>query len=232
VSTKKLALLALIAACPILFFSLDLGQHLSFESLKANREALIAFHASHRLATVLTFMALYILQTALSLPGATVFSLAAGLLFGAALGTVYAVIAATIGAVLAFGLSRYLVRDLVQQRFGTRLAKVNEALEKEGLSYLLFLRLVPLFPFFLVNLAAAMTRLPLRTFALGTLIGILPGGFIYVNAGASIATINSLGDIASPKVVGSFALLGVFALLPGLFQALKTRTTTEEGSKV
>lgn len=124
------------------------------------------------------------------------------------------------------------MRDLVQQRFGTRLAKINEALEKEGLSYLLFLRLVPLFPFFLVNLAAAMTRLPLRTFALGTLIGILPGGFIYVNAGASIATINGLGDIASPKVVDSFVLLGVFALLPGLYQAPKTRTTKEEGSKI
>ena len=231
-STKKLALLAPIAACLILFFYLDLGRYLSFEALKTNREALIAFQASHRLATVLAFMALYILQTALSLPGAAVLSLAAGLLFGAALGTVYAVVAATLGAVLAFGLARYLLRDLVQQRFGSRLAKVNGALEKEGLSYLLFLRLVPLFPFFLVNLAAAMTKLPLRTFTLGTLIGILPGGFIYVNAGASIATINSLGDVASPRVIGSFVLLGVFALMPGLYQALKIRTTKEEGSKI
>lgn len=229
-TTKKLALLAPIAAGLLLFFYLDLGRYLSFEALKANREALVAFHASYRLATVLAFMALYILQTALSLPGATVLSLSAGLLFGAALGTVYAVIAATLGAVLAFGLARYLLRDLVQERFEMRLAKVNEALEKEGLSYLLFLRLVPIFPFFLVNLAAAMTRLPLRTFALGTMFGILPGGFIYVNAGASIATINSIGDVASPRVIGSFVLLGMFALVPALYQGFKKRTM--KGSRV
>ena len=172
------------------------------------------------------FMAVYIVQTALSLPGAAILSLAAGAIFGAVMGTVYANIAATIGATLAFLVTRYLLRDLVLARFGPKLEGLNRELEERGLNYLLFLRLVPVFPFFLINLAAGLTRLPLRTFVIGTMIGIIPGGFVYCNAGASLATITSLRGIASPRVLGSFALLGLFALIPALYARLKARKGT------
>lgn len=222
-SRKKIILAALGMLAVALFFLLDLGRFLSLEALKANRQVLVDFHASHRLLAVAAFMAVYIVQTALSLPGATILSLAAGALFGSILGTVYAVTSATIGATLAFLVTRYLLRDAVLARFGGKLEGINRELETRGLNYLLFLRLVPLFPFFLINLAAGLTRLPLTTFVFGTLIGIIPGGFVYVNAGASLATIDSLAGIASPRVLGAFALLGLFALIPVVHGKWRTR---------
>lgn len=216
-SAKKLLMALAFSAAIALFFWFDLGRFLTLEALKSNRQALLDFYATHTLATVTGFMALYIIQTALSLPGATILSLAAGAIFGSVMGTVYANIAATIGATLAFLVTRYLLRDAVLNRFGTRLEGMNRELESRGFTYLLFLRLVPLFPFFLINLAAGLTRLPLRSFFLATMIGIIPGGFVYVNAGASLATITSLSDLASPRVLGSFALLGLFALLPVMY---------------
>lgn len=220
---KRVVVFLLVAAIISLFFYLDLRSYLTLEALKAHREALNTFNSEHRLFTVFIFMALYIVQTALALPGAIIFSLSAGILFGTIMGTIYAVTAATSGAVLAFLATRYLFHQTVQKKFGPQLDKLNASLEKDGLHYLLFLRLVPVFPFFLINLAAALTRLPLRTFVLGTLIGIIPGGFVFVNAGASLATINHVGDIASPRVLGAFAFLGIFALVPVFYQKLKNR---------
>lgn len=209
---------AIVMICAMaLFFSYDLHRFLTLEALKANRQALLDYYAAHKLIMVAGFMALYIVQTALSLPGAAILSLAAGAIFGSLWGTLYANIAATIGATLAFLVVRYLLRDAVIRRFGARLEGMNRELEERGLNYLLFLRLVPVFPFFLINLAAGLTRMPLRTFFLGTLFGIIPGGFVFVNAGASLATITSLSGIASPRVLGSFALLGLFALMPALY---------------
>src|SRR6185369_455999 len=206
-NSKKVILLIFAGLAVGLFFWFDLGRFLTLESLKGNRQVLLGFYATHRLAMVAGFMAIYILQTALSLPGAAILSLAAGAIFGPLRGTIYAVIAASIGATLAFLVTRYLLRDLVLARFGSRLEGMNRELDQLGFNYLLFLRLVPVFPFFLINLAAGLTRLPLRTFMLGTLLGIIPGGFVYVNAGASLATITSLSGIASPRVLGSLALL-------------------------
>jgi uncharacterized membrane protein YdjX (TVP38/TMEM64 family) len=222
-NSKKVALLFIALLAVALFFWLDLGRYLTLESLKANRQALLDFYATHTLATVAAFMAVYIIQTALSLPGAAILSLAAGAIFGSLMGTLYAVISASIGATLAFLVTRYLLRDLVLGRFGSRLQGINRELEQRGLNYLLFLRLVPIFPFFLINLAAGLTRLPLRTFMLGTLLGIIPGGFVFVNAGASLATITSLSGIATPRVLGSFALLGLFALIPVFYNKLTRR---------
>jgi uncharacterized membrane protein YdjX (TVP38/TMEM64 family) len=222
-NSKKVALLFIALLAVALFFWLDLGRYLTLESLKANRQALLDFYATHTLATVAAFMAVYIIQTALSLPGAAILSLAAGAIFGSLMGTLYAVISASIGATLAFLVTRYLLRDLVLGRFGSRLEGINRELEQRGLNYLLFLRLVPIFPFFLINLAAGLTRLPLRTFMLGTLLGIIPGGFVFVNAGASLATITSLSGIATPRVLGSFALLGLFALIPVFYNKLTRR---------
>ena len=226
---SKIALLALGALAVILFFALDLGRFLTLEALKANRQVLLEYYAAHRLFTVAGFMALYIVQTALSLPGAAILSLAAGAVFGSIMGTVYANIAATIGATLAFLVTRYLLRDAVLAKFGDKLEGLNRELEIRGFNYLLFLRLVPVFPFFLINLAAGLTRLPLRTFFLGTMIGIIPCGFVYVNAGASLATIDSLADVASPRVLGSIALLGLFALVPVLHGKWKNRGKAGKG---
>ncbi|WP_298439313.1 TVP38/TMEM64 family protein [Geobacter sp.] len=223
-SVRKLLIVVVLAALVALFFASGLGRHLTVASLKEHREALVAFAAEHRLGAVALFLAVYVLQTALSLPGAAVLSLAAGAVFGTLAGTIYAVIGATAGATLAFLVTRYLFHDAVQRRVGPRLAAINRELESAGLHYLLFLRLVPIFPFFLINLGAGLTRLPLRTFFIGTLVGIIPGGFVYVNAGASLASIDTPADVTSPRVLGSFGLLGLFSLIPLLYRKLKRST--------
>lgn len=227
VNGKKLAIALTIIAALVLFFVLDLGRFFTLEALKENRQTLLDYYRDHRVAMVAGFMGIYIIQTALSLPGATILSLAAGAIFGAVLGTLYAVIGATVGATLALLVTRYLLRDAVLARFGPKLERINRELEERGFNYLLFLRLVPVFPFFLINLAAGLTRLPLRTFVIGTLVGIIPGGFVYCNAGASLATITSMGDVASPRVLGSFALLGLFALVPVLYGKMKKAGTRD-----
>lgn len=226
---KRLVIIAVIAAAIILFFALGLHRYLTLQSLKENRDSLLTYRDNHEAAAVALFMALYIVQTAFALPGAAILSLAAGAVFGVAAGTVYAVAAASIGAGLAFFLTRYLFRDALQQRLGARVEKLNRELEREGLSYLLFLRLVPLFPFFLVNVAAGLTRMPFRTFFIGTAVGIIPGGFIFVNAGASLATVNALDGVATPRVIASLVVLGVFALVPLLYR--KFRSPSARGGK-
>ncbi len=226
-SKNKLILIAAALVVIGLFFYLDLGRFLTLESLKVNRQLLLEYYSRHQLLTVTAFMLIYIIQTCLALPGAVILSLSAGAIFGPVLGTLYAVTAASIGATLSFLVTRYLLRDAVLAKFGGKLEGINQELEKRGINYLLFMRLVPVFPFFLINLASALTRLPLRSFVLGTFLGIIPGGFVFVNAGASLASINSLSDIASAKVLASFALLGLFALIPALysrFNAVKKQT--------
>lgn len=226
-NAKKSIILAFGFLAVGLFFWFDLQRFLTLEALKSNRQTLQEYYASHKLIMVAGFMAIYIVQTALSLPGAALLSLAAGAIFGTLLGTFCAIISATVGAILAFLVTRYLLRDVVLNNFGSKLEGMNRELEERGFNYLLFLRLVPLFPFFLINLAAGVTRLPLRTFFFATMLGIIPGGFVYVNAGASLATIDSLSGIASPRVLGSFALLGLFALVPALYNRLKSKKGVE-----
>ena len=220
---KKISIAAGIVIMGGLFFYFDLGKYLTLASLKENRAALVSFYANHQVVMISAFIAAYIVQTALSLPGAAILSLAAGAVFGAVMGTVYVNIGATIGATLAFLVARYLFHDVIQNKFGTRLEKINTELATKGFNYLLFLRLVPVFPFFLINLGAGLTKLPLRTFFFGTMIGIIPGSFVYCNAGASLASITSMSEVASPRVLGSFALLGLFALVPVLYQKFKRR---------
>ncbi len=228
-NSKKLFILLIGAVAVALFFWFDLGRYLTLEALKANREALLGVYTTHRVATVVGFIAVYVVQTALSLPGATILSLSAGAIFGTVMGTTCAVVGATIGAVLAFLVTRYLFHDAVERRFGENLTRINRELDQAGLNYLLFLRLVPIFPFFLINLAAGLTKMPLRTFFLGTLFGIIPGGFVYVNAGASLAAITSTREIASPRVLGSFALLGLFALVPVVYRKIRKPGTRDSG---
>jgi uncharacterized membrane protein YdjX (TVP38/TMEM64 family) len=215
---KRVFVLLLVLTAVGAFFFFDLGRYFNLESLKANQAKLTELYAEHTLLFVGSFVLVYIVQTALSLPGAAVLTLAGGAVFGSIMGTVYVNIGASTGATLAFLVARFLLRDWIVARFGSRTAKLDQGLRESGLSYLLFLRLVPVFPFWLINLASGITGLPLKTYVLGTVIGILPGSFVFANAGASLATIDSMSSIASPRVIGSFVLLGLFALVPTLYQ--------------
>ena len=226
---KKIIILTVVLVAIGAFFYFDLGKFLTLESLKANRDSLMAFYSNHMLVFVGGYIMIYILQTALSLPGAAILTLAGGAIFGVVMGTIYVNIGATTGSVLAFLLSRTLLRDWVVRKFGNRMEAIDNGLQESGLSYLLFLRLVPLFPFFLINLACGITGMSIKTYILGTMIGILPGSLVYANAGASLATINNLSQVASPRVLISFSILGLFALVPTLYKKVKGRNKESEG---
>ena len=214
----KFIVLGLFALAVGAFFYFDLKQYLSLETLKANRDKLLFYTEAHYTTAVVAFILLYCVQTAFSLPGAAIFTLAGGFLFGSFVGTLYVNIAATAGATLAFLAARYLLRDWVELKFGGRLGPIQEGFAKNAFSYLITLRLVPLFPFFLVNLVSGLTRIRVGTYVLATALGIIPGSFVFANAGRQLGSINSLGEIASPRVLGAFALLGLLSLIPILYK--------------
>lgn len=196
----------------VLFRYFDLGQYLTLEYLKASQARFLELYLENRLLVVAAYMGIYIVVTALSLPGATVMTLAGGGLFGLVVGTVVVSFASTLGATLACAVSRFLLQDWVQKKFGDRLATINSGIEKEGAFYLFSLRLVPLFPFFMINLVMGLTRMRLFTFFWVSQIGMLAGTIAYVNAGKELAKIDSLSGIMSPGVLISFAVLGLFPI--------------------
>jgi pyruvate/2-oxoglutarate dehydrogenase complex dihydrolipoamide dehydrogenase (E3) component/uncharacterized membrane protein YdjX (TVP38/TMEM64 family) len=212
-SQGRIVLLLLIALAIAAFFAFDLGAYLTLTSLKSRQADLAAFVDSSPLAAIAAFFLLYVAVTALSLPGAAILTLAAGAIFGLWEGTLIASFASTIGASLAFLSSRYLLRDWVKARFGTRIDAIDRGIARDGAFYLLTLRLIPAFPFFLVNLAMGVTAMRLLTFALVSQAGMLLGTIVYVNAGTQLAGIESTNDIFSPALIGSFVLLGLFPLL-------------------
>ncbi len=220
---KKIVLLSVIGVVVALFFVFDLGQYLSLESLKSNRDHLRAFYDANAVAMVAAFIGVYIVTVALSLPGATILTLCAGAIFGSVAGTLVVNVGATIGATLAFLAARFLLRDWVEKKFGAKLKPFNDGFSKNAINYMLFLRLVPLFPFFLINLVSGLTQIRLSVYFFGTMFGILPGTFVYANAGSNLASINQLSDIASLEVLGAFALLGLFALIPTLYKFIKSK---------
>ena len=204
------------------------GQHyLSLETIKANRDALLAFAERNFIAALAIAFVVYAGATALSLPGGLVLSLAMGFIFGRWVGTVLVVVAATVGATLVFLAARYLFADWARKRLGGVGEKINAGFTENAFAYLLFLRLVPAFPFFLVNLAPAFTAIPLRTYVLATLIGIIPGTFVYVNLGQTLGRIESLKGLVSRETLLAFALLGLFALLPVAWKWFRSRRTGE-----
>lgn len=196
------------------FFYFDLGQYVSLEALKANRDDLLTYTNANFTAAVVLYVAIYILQTALSLPGGTIMTLAGGFLFGSVLGTIFVNIGATTGATLAFLAARYALRDWVERQFGERIEPIQAGFAQNAFSYLLTMRLIPAFPFFLVNLVSGLTRIPLGTYVIGTSVGIIPGSFVYAFAGRQLGSINSLAGIASPPVLLAFTFLGLLALVP------------------
>lgn len=197
----------------VLFFVFDLGQYLSLAYVKSRQAWLVDIYAQHTLMTIGVYMLIYIAVTALSLPGAAVMTLAGGALLGLLTGTVVISFASTIGATLAFLVSRFLLKDWVQSRFKDKLKAINQGIEKEGAFYLFTLRLVPVFPFFIINLVMGLTPISIRRFYLVSQLGMLPGTLVYVNAGTQLAQIDSLKGILSPGLLLSFALLGLFPLL-------------------
>ncbi|MDH3256894.1 MAG: TVP38/TMEM64 family protein, partial [Nitrospinota bacterium] len=206
-----------------LFYVFDLGQYLSLESLKSNRDQLHMFYEANTVVMIAAFIGVYIVTVALSLPGATILTLCAGAIFGSVTGTLVVNVGATIGATLAFLVARFLLRDWVEKKFGAKLKPFNDGFSKNAINYMLFLRLVPLFPFFLINLASGLTQIRLPVYFFGTMFGILPGTFVYANAGSNLASINQLSDIASFEVLGAFALLGLFALIPTVYKFIKSK---------
>jgi pyruvate/2-oxoglutarate dehydrogenase complex dihydrolipoamide dehydrogenase (E3) component/uncharacterized membrane protein YdjX (TVP38/TMEM64 family) len=202
-----------VVGLALLYRHYDLGRLLTLDQLKSSRDALAGAYQSRPLPTLLSYFGLYVLAAALSIPGALILTLAGGALFGLGLGLVVVSLASSLGALLAFLASRYFLRNAVQGRFLAKLAPINEGVRRDGTLYLLTLRLVPVFPFWLVNLLMGLTPIGAGRFYLVSQLGMLPATAVYVNAGTQLTTIHSVGDIVSPGLLGSFLLLGLFPLV-------------------
>ena len=214
---KKIIILVALAALAAAYFTFDLGQYLTLEGIKALAADLAAFQQDNPVAVIAGFFVAYVIVTAASFPGAAVLTLAAGALFGVVTGTILVSFASTLGATLAFLSSRYVLRDAIEARFGERLKAINAGLERDGAFYLFSLRMIPAFPFFVVNLVMGLTRIRTLTYVWVSQMGMLLGTIVYVNAGTQLARIDSLSGIASPGVLASFALLGI---VPWLAKAI------------
>ncbi|MDP2988616.1 FAD-dependent oxidoreductase [Hydrogenophaga sp.] len=224
-SFRKIFLLAVVALGIAAFFVFDLGRFLSLEYLKQSQASFEALYASQPLKVSLVYFAIYVAATALSFPGAAIITLAGGAIFGLWWGTLLVSFASSLGATLAFLVSRFVLRDSIEAKFGNRLAEINRGIEKDGAFYLFTLRLIPVVPFFVINLVMGLTKMKALTFYAVSQIGMLAGTLVYVNAGTQLAQIDSLQGILSPALLGSFVLLGVFPLIAkwivGLMQKRK-----------
>ncbi len=210
---KKLIALLVIVSAVGAFFYFDLNQTLTFSWLKENQESLQQLVRNNSPWSILIYIGVYVLATGLSLPGATILTLAGGALYGSIIGTFYVSIASTLGATLAMIISRLFLQNWVNQKFSKRIESINKGVEAEGAFYLFTLRLVPVFPFFLINLGMGLTKIRTTTFMWVSQLGMLPGTFVYVNAGSQLSSLESASGILSPKVLGSFILLGIFPLI-------------------
>ncbi len=210
---KKNLLIIVIAITLFGFWFFDLKNYLSLSYLKSQQDAFSAFYAENRFVTLLGYFILYVVMTAFSFPGAAILSLAGGLMFGLVMGTVIVSFASTIGATLAFLIARFILRDSVEKKYGSRLHKINQGIEKEGDFFLFALRLVPVVPFFLINLLMGLTKIKIWTFFWVSQIGMIPGTIAYIYAGTQLGEIESLKDILSPGLLFAFAFLGVLPLI-------------------
>jgi pyruvate/2-oxoglutarate dehydrogenase complex dihydrolipoamide dehydrogenase (E3) component/uncharacterized membrane protein YdjX (TVP38/TMEM64 family) len=228
----KLLILLVIAILVAVFFAFDLEHYLTLEYLKSEHEHLLAYYHHNQLLMIGIYFAAYVIVTALSLPGAAIMTLAGGAVFGLLVGTVVVSFASTIGATLAFLASRFILHDTVQRRFGDKLHAINEGVRREGAFYLFTLRLIPLFPFFVINLVMGLTPMRVLQYIFVSQIGMLPGTIVYVNAGDQIAGIESLKGILSPSLLLSFALLGLFPLIAKkIIDTMKARKLTKRYRK-
>jgi len=211
-SMKKVAIVILVIGLFALFKILHLDQYLTISYIKASQSKFAFLYGEHRVLVIAAYMLIYILATSLSVPGAVVLTVAGGALFGFWIGMLVVSFASTIGATLACSVSRFLLRDWVQSRFTDKISRINNEIEKDGAFYLFTLRLIPIFPFWIINLVIGVTKISLFTFYWISQIGMLPGTIVYINAGKELAKIESLSGMLSPSLIFSFVLLGLFPI--------------------
>ncbi|WP_296197053.1 TVP38/TMEM64 family protein [Sphingorhabdus sp.] len=221
---KKAILVLVLLGAIVAYFVFDLGQILSLENFKASQSEIVAAKDSNPILYIAGFFILYVAVTGLSIPGAAIMSLVAGALFGVLVGTIIVSFASTLGATLAFLSARFVLRDWVQGKFGERLRAVDEGLEKDGAFYLFTLRLIPVFPFFVINLLMGLTRIKTRTFFWVSQLGMLPATIVFVNAGTQISRIESTSGLLSPTLIASFVALAFFPWAAKAIVALVKRS--------
>ncbi len=228
---KKIIILVIFTLLGLAFFYLDLHTYLNFETIKQKQSLFQDYKNANPWLAAGGFFIIYVIVTAVSLPGAAILTLLGGALFGLMYGTLLVSFASTLGATCAFLASRFLFRDAIVAKFGDKLKVINEGVEKEGGFYLFTLRLIPAFPFFLINLVMGLTPIKTLTYFLVSQLGMLPGTIVYVNAGTQLAKLDSLKGILSPQLIFSFVLLGLFPLIAkkalGFF---RKKTSTSAGA--
>lgn len=210
---NRLLLIVSILIVVLLFFAFDIHQYLNLDYIKSQKSVLDDYRLTHPFKSALIFFLFFVLITSISLPGAGVLSLTAGTLFGLIWGTIISSFAAMIGATNALLITRYILRDIIQQKYESKLKPVNDGIEKNGKLYLFTMRMIPVFPYFIINALMGLTHIKAISFAWVTQLGMLLPTIILVNAGTQLATINSLYDVFSIKIIFSFALLGLFPIL-------------------
>lgn len=228
-SLARLWPLAALALALAAILALDLDRYLSFETLREHREALTSFVAANIVVAALVFAVVYAAVVALSVPGGAVLTITGGFMFGSILATILVVVAATLGATLVFLIARSALGDPLRARAGPFLQRMEAGFQEDAFNYLLVLRLIPLFPFWIVNLVPAFLGVPLRTYVLGTLIGIIPGSFVYATVGAGLGSVLDSGQefspasVLTPQVIIALVGLAVLALLPVAYRKWKGR---------
>ncbi len=231
---RRLAPLVVLVAGLGIVLALDLDRFLTFDALKENRDLLTSWVARNGLLAAVAFIAVYAAAIAVSVPGAAILTMTSGFLFGAVVGTLCAVTGATIGAVIVFAAARTAVGDLLKAKAGPRLKKMEAGFRENAFSYLLTLRLIPIFPFWLINLAPAFLGVPILIFFAATFIGIIPGGFVYALVGAGLGSIFDRGEsfsvssVLTPELMVAFAGLGLFSLLPVAYKKFKSLVRDNE----
>ncbi|HMK50118.1 MAG TPA: TVP38/TMEM64 family protein [Thermodesulfovibrionales bacterium] len=224
---NKIFLIAIIIGGIAAFKVFHLGDYLTLSYLKEVRDSIAGLYSDRPVLVIAVYFATYIVVTSLSLPGAAVMTLGGGAFLGLLTGTIVVSFASTAGATIACFVSRFILREWVQRKFGDKLARVNEGIGREGAFYLFTLRLIPVFPFWLINLVMGLTKMPLRTFYWVSQLGMLPATIVYVNAGRELAKINSLSDVLSPGLILSFTVLGLFPIaakkLLAIYRARKSK---------
>jgi uncharacterized membrane protein YdjX (TVP38/TMEM64 family) len=209
---KKILVISVIIGFIAVFKIFGLQDYLTLSYIKESREKFELMYSAQRFSVIAAYMVIYILVTSLSLPGAVIMTLAGGALFGLWTGTIVVSFASAVGATLACFVSRFILRDWVQRKLAEKLKTVNAGIEREGALYLFTLRLIPVFPFWLINLIMGLTKMPLRTFYWVSQVGMLPGTIVYVNAGKELGKIGSTSGILSPALILSLVILGLFPL--------------------
>jgi uncharacterized membrane protein YdjX (TVP38/TMEM64 family) len=227
---KKILIVVVIIGLVVAFKVFGLGQYLTLSYMKESLDNFRALYDEHTVLVLAAYFLIYVLTTSLSLPGASPLTIAGGAIFGFWTATLVVSFASTIGATLACFVSRFILRDWVQNKIGDRIKKVNEGIEKEGSFYLFTLRLIPLFPFWMINLAMGLTKMPLKRYYWVSQIGMLAGTMVYVNAGKELGKIDSLKGILSPSLIISFALIGIFPIvvkkLVGWYRSRREKTAS------